>query len=70
MNNVFYDTGTDDSLHTHESVYKDKMTKQKIHDSIVMKCSWESKIMFDVMLNGEKIIWFQHTFISIIIIQR
>ena len=31
------------------------MTKQKIHDSIVMKCSWESKIMFDVTLDDKKL---------------
>ena len=37
-NNVFNDTVTDDSLYAHDSVYKDQMTKQKNHDSIVMKC--------------------------------
>ena len=54
-NNVFNDTVSEYSIYAHDTVYQDRMTKQKIHDSIVMKCSWESKIMFDVMVNGEKL---------------
>ena len=54
-NNVCNDTGTKDSLYAHDTVYQDQITKQKIHDSIVMNCSRESKIMFDAMINREKL---------------